>query len=52
MFDSRQDLRSKASEVGISFGAVQLILTNILGMSGACLRKNSKYAGVGMGGGT
>ena len=33
MYDSRQDLRSKDSEVGISFGAVQLILTNILGMS-------------------
>ena len=30
---SRQDLRSKASEAGITFGAVQLILTNILGMS-------------------
>ena len=32
MYDRRQDLRSIASEVGISFGAVQLILTNILGM--------------------
>ena len=35
---SRQDLRSKASEVGISFGAVQLILTNILGMSKVSVR--------------
>ena len=33
MCDSRQDLRSKASEVGVSLGAVQLILTIILGMS-------------------
>ena len=31
--DRRQDLRSIASEVGIIFGAVQLILTDILGMS-------------------
>ena len=29
----RRDLRSIASEGGISFGAVQSILTNILGMS-------------------
>ena len=29
----RRDLRSIASEVGISFGAVQQILTNILDMS-------------------
>ena len=33
MCDRRRDLRSIASEVGISFGAVQSILTNILGMS-------------------
>ena len=33
MSDRRRDLRSIASEVGISFGAVQSILTNILGMS-------------------
>ena len=33
MCDRRQDLRSIASEVGISFGAVQSILTDILGMS-------------------
>ena len=31
--DRRRDLRSKASEVGISFGAVQSMLTDILGMS-------------------
>ena len=33
MRDRRRDLRSIASEVGISFGAVQRILTDILGMS-------------------
>ena len=34
MSDSRRDLRSKASEVGIRFGVVQSILTDeILGMS-------------------
>ena len=33
MCDRRRDLRSIASEVGISFGAVQTILTDILGMS-------------------
>ena len=33
MRDRRRDLRSKASEVDISFGAVQSILTDILGMS-------------------
>ena len=33
MCDRRQDLRSIASDVGISFGAVKLILTDILGMS-------------------
>ena len=33
MCDRRQDLRSIASEVGISFVAVQSILTDILGMS-------------------
>ena len=33
MCNRGQDLRSIASEVGISFGAVQLILTDILGMS-------------------
>ena len=33
MCDRRRDLRSIASEVNISFGAVQSILTNILGMS-------------------
>ena len=32
MCDSRRDLRSIASEVGISFGAVQTILTDVLGM--------------------
>ena len=33
MCDKRRDLQSIANEVGISFGAVQSILTNILGMS-------------------
>ena len=33
MCDRRRDLRSIASEAGISFGAVQTILTDILGMS-------------------
>ena len=33
MCDRRRDLRSIASEVDISFGAVQSILTVILGMS-------------------
>ena len=33
MCDRRRDLRSIASKVGISFGAVQSILTDILGMS-------------------
>ena len=33
MCDRRRDLRSIAGEVGISFGAVQSILTDILGMS-------------------
>ena len=33
MCDRRRDLRSIASEVGISFGAVQTILTDIMGMS-------------------
>ena len=33
MCERRRDLRSIASEVGISFGAVQTILTDILGMS-------------------
>ena len=33
MCDRRQDLRIKACEVGIRFGGVQLILTDILGMS-------------------
>ena len=33
MCDRRRDLQSIASEVGISFGAVQKILTDILGMS-------------------
>ena len=32
MCDRRRDLRSIASEVGISFGAVQTILTDILGI--------------------
>ena len=31
--DRRRDLRSIASEVGIRFGAVQSIVTDILGMS-------------------
>ena len=38
MCDRRRDLRSIASEVGISFGAVQSILTNILGMSMVSIR--------------
>ena len=33
MCDRRRELRSIASEVGINFGAVQSILTDILGMS-------------------
>ena len=33
MCDRRRNLRDTAGEVGISFGAVQSILTNILGMS-------------------
>ena len=33
MCDRRRDLRSIASEVGIGFGTVQSILTDILGMS-------------------
>ena len=33
MCDRRRDLRSKANEVGIRFGAEQSILNNILGMS-------------------
>ena len=33
MCDKRRDLRSIASEVGISFGVVHSILTDILGMS-------------------
>ena len=33
MCDKRRDVRGIASEVGMSFGAVQSILTNILGMS-------------------
>ena len=33
MCDKKRDLRSIASEVGISFRAVQSILTDILGMS-------------------
>ena len=33
MCDRRRDLRVIAIEVSISFGAVQSILTNILGMS-------------------
>ena len=32
MCDRRRDLRCIASEVGISFGAVQIILTDILGI--------------------
>ena len=39
MYDRRQDLRSIASKVGISFGAVQSSLTNILGMSKVSARK-------------
>ena len=38
MCDKRRDLRSIVSEVGISFGAVQSILTDILGMSKASAR--------------
>ena len=33
MCDRRRNLQDIASEAGISFGAVQSILTNILGMS-------------------
>ena len=33
MYDRRRNLRSIASEVGISLGAIQSILTYILGMS-------------------
>ena len=33
MCDRRRDQQSKASELCISFGAVQLILTDLLGMS-------------------
>ena len=33
MCDRRRDLRIIASEVGVSFGAIQSIFTNILGMS-------------------
>ena len=33
MCDRRQNLKDISSEVGISFGAVQSILTDILGMS-------------------
>ena len=33
MCDRRRDLQTFASKVGISFGAVQTILTDILGMS-------------------
>ena len=33
MCDGRRDVRSTASEVGISFGGVQTIITNILGIS-------------------
>ena len=33
MCDRRRDMRSIASEVGISFGVVQRIQTDILGMS-------------------
>ena len=36
--DRRRDLRSIASEMGISFGTVQLIITNILGMSKVLVR--------------
>ena len=38
MCDRRQDLQSIASKVGISFGAVQSILTDILGMSKILVR--------------
>ena len=39
MRDRRRDPRSIASEVGLSFGAVQPILTNILGMSMVSARR-------------
>ena len=39
MCDRRRDLQSIASEVGISFGAVQTILTDILGMSKVSARR-------------
>ena len=38
MCDRRQDLGSVASEVGISFGAVQSILTSTVGMSNVLVR--------------
>ena len=38
MCDRRRDVRSIAIEVGISFGAVQTILTDILGMSNVSAR--------------
>ena len=38
MCDRRRDLRSITREVDISFGAVQLMLTNILGMPKVSVR--------------
>ena len=38
MCNRRRDLRRTASEVGISFGAVQIILTDMLGMSNVSAR--------------
>ena len=39
MFDRRRSLRDIAGQIGIRFGAVQYILTNILGMSKASARR-------------
>ena len=39
MFDRRRSLHDIAGQIGISFGAVQYILTNILGMSKASARR-------------
>ena len=39
MCDRRQDLRSIASKVGISFGAVQSSLSDIFGMSKVSARR-------------
>ena len=43
MYDRRRKLRDLASEVGISFGAVQTILTDILRMPRSRLDGSSEY---------